>query len=191
MKKALKRIALLMACVVLMGLFYLAVVLGQPQDDGAEPIVAKQNQPKLTALPSAILITDDRDLADILAAFPAPVMHSSYGNALTFEQGLCRDVSYEGGLGRIVTLTYRTETRAALTVTSIYPARALDLMGKGDYTISGMAGQNLAGLRSVRMENEGTIRLHAQGTDALYVVTTDKTDGAVLRQLTASLMLSD
>ncbi|MBQ8202548.1 MAG: hypothetical protein IJZ74_12360 [Clostridia bacterium] len=188
-KRVIRSILTAVASLLLIVVFYVAVIMGQPQDDGAAVVEARMDQPLLSAMSSALLITSESDMSYILEAFPAPVMYASYGNALTFVQGLCSDISFENGLGRVVTLTYLNENGDEMTVASIYPARALSLMGKGDYTISGTAGLSLAGLRSVRMENAGSVRMHAQGTDALYVVTTPKLDAAVLRQLTAALQL--
>lgn len=185
----LRRIGVGVLSALLMIVFYVAVVMGHPQSDAATTVEARQDQPLLSAMSSPILITDEGSMSYLTDAFPAPVMYPLYGSALTFEQGVCSDVSFENGLGRTVTLTYRIEGGDTMTITSIYPARALELMGKGDYTISGTAGQTLAGLRSVRMENSASIRLHAQGTDALYTVTTPRLEAAVLRQLTASLQL--
>ena len=92
-------------------------------------------------------------------------------------------------MARIVTLTYRTEDFYTLTVPSIYPARALELMGQGDYVFSGGAGQLMATLRTIRMEDGSSIRLHAQGDEALYVFTAPDVSADVLRQWTSSLQL--
>ena len=73
---------------------------------------------------------------------------------------------------------------------SLYPARALSLMGKGDYHMAGVAGQSLAGMQSVRMENDTTIRLHAQSETGLYIVTAPKMDSSDLAALTRSLQLT-
>lgn len=187
----LQKTAVTLLTVLLMAVFYVAVVMGQPQGSVVQSIDPDMNQPLLAALPAPVVVTDESHLQELTAAFPAPVMYPLYGSALTFRQGVCSDVSFENGLGRIAKLTYAVEGHGEITVTSIYPARALALMGKGDYVISGTAGQTLAGLRSIRMENDTAIRLHAQGTDALYVVTTPKLEPAVLRQLTAALQLME
>lgn len=192
MKKVFKAIATGLLCLLLMAAFYIAVILGDPQGDAASPQpTPRQDQPLLSAMPHALLITDERDMDALLSAFPAPMLCAAHGNALTFMQGQCRDASFEGGLARVASLTYRTETGDELTLTSIYPARALSLMGKGDYVLSGMEGPAMAGLRAVRMENAASIRLHAQGPDALYTLTLPKTNAAVLRQLTAALQLAE
>ena len=56
-------------------------------------------------------------------------------------------------MGRILTLTYQASDTIQVTLTSIYPARAIALLEKGDYRISASLGATLAGLRSIRMEN--------------------------------------
>ena len=185
-RRSLKAVLLTALTIVLLAAFYLAVVMGTPQQAGSA-VSAKQDQPLLTALPAAVFITDAAQLDQLLDAFPAPVLASMNAAALRFDSGLCEDVPYENGLGRKVTLTYRTGDGAAVTVVSIYPARATELIPKGDYTISGTAGLTLAGLRSVRMENAATVRLHAQGKTALYIVTLPHR--ADLKSLTSTLQL--
>ena len=138
---------------------------------------------------SPVLVRGTNQLGDLLRHFPAPVMAAMNSSAMTFEVGHCQDVPFEGGMGRLVTLSYRTTEGGNVTVTSIYPARALSLIAKGNYAFSGTTGLPLAGLRSVRMENADTVRMHAQGTDALYVVTLPKLSGAALRSLTSTLQL--
>ena len=173
--------------VLLLAAFYIAVVMGNPQADDAPAVKTAQEQPLLTAMSSPVLIREQGQLGALLDAFPAPVMAAMNSTVLTFQQGLCEDVPFEGGLGRRVTLTYRTAEGAAVTVVSLYPARTP--MDKADYTFSATTGLPLAGLRSVRMENADTIRMHAQGSDALYVVTLPRLSAADLRTLTQMLSL--
>ena len=185
----LKRTGTAVLAALLMVVFYVAVIMGQPQEDVVTVVEARTDQPLLTAMATSVLVLDANALPTLSDVFPAPLMYPLYGTSLTFRQAVCTDAPFEDAMGRIVTLTYAIEGHGDMTITSIYPARALSLMGKGDYVISGTAGQTLAGLRSIRMENGSSIRLHAQGRDALYVVTTPLLDASVLRQLTASLQL--
>lgn len=186
-KRVLRSLLTALASLALVGVFYVAVVMGQPQDSGVKAPEVLQDQPLLDALPAALHISSEKELAGLSEAFPAPVMHAAYGQALIFVSGECRDVAFEGGLGRIVTLTYRTEDFDTLTVTSIYPARALSLIGKEDRTFTGKISPTLDGLRTVPMKNSTTIRLHAQGPEALYVFTAPITADATLRQWTSSM----
>ena len=75
-----------------------------------------------------------------------------------------------------------------LSVVSLYPARALPLVTKEDYTFSSNP-VNMASLRFIRMENRDTIRLHAQGAEALYVITLPKQLSASLSTLTAAFQM--
>ena len=188
-RRVLRAVLTAALAVLLIALFYVAVVMGQPQGSVSAGVEPRMDQPLLSPLPSALLITDNAQLSRLTEAFPAPVMHPLYGDSLTFVEGLCCDLSFEGGLGRRLTLTYRTDDYHTLTVTSIYPARALALVGKEDYTFSQTAGQKLAGLPSVRMENASAIRLHSQGEEALYVLTAPKVPDAELRRWTAAMQL--
>ena len=188
-RRIVKGVLAALLTVVLLAAFYIAVIMGNPQEEESSAITAKQDQPLLDAMSSPIMITEQGQLGALLDAFPAPVMAAMNSTALTFQQGLCEDVPFEGGLGRQVTLTYRTAEGASVTVTSLYPARALALIGKADYAISGTTGLPLAGLRSVRMENASAVRMHAQGADALYVVTLPALSASALRTLTSTLQL--
>lgn len=188
-RRIVKAILASLLTVLLLAAFYIAVIMGNPQEEDSSAITAKMDQPLLSAMTSPIMITEQGQLGALLEAFPAPVMAAMNTTAMTFQQGLCEDVPFEDGLGRRVTLTYRTAEGAAVTVVSLYPARALALVEKADYTISGTTGLPLAGLRSVRMENAATIRMHAQGTDAIYVVTLPALSAADLRSLTSTLQL--
>lgn len=174
---------------LLIAVFYVAVVMGQPQDTGLPTTEVAVHQPLLTALPAPVSITDSRELADLAENFPAPVMHAAQDHALVFVEGECRDVPFEDGLGRSVTLTYRTEDFQLLTVTSLYPARALSLIPQADYAFTGRLGKTLAGLRSVPMQNATTLRMHAQGTEALYTFTCPHAADEVLTLWTSSLQL--
>lgn len=175
--------------VVLLAAFYIAVIMGNPQETSATAFTVRQDQPLVSPLDNPLLITAEGDLGTVLNAFPAPMMAAMHSAVLTFEKGVCRDVPFEDGRGRIATLTYRTAEGAAVTVSSIYPARALSLIDKADFTISANAGLPLAGLRSVRMENTANIRMHAQGSEALYVVTLPRLSATALRTLTSTLQL--
>lgn len=188
-RRIIKAVLMTALTIVLLAAFYIAVIMGNPQEEESSAITAKQDQPLLSAMASPILITQQGQLGLLLSEFPAPVMAAMNSTVMTFQQGLVQDVPFEDGLGRSVTLTYRTAEGAPVTVTSIYPARALSLVEKADYTISGTAGLPLAGLRSVRMENAANVRMHAQGTDALYVVTLPNQSATMLRTLTSTLQL--
>ena len=187
-RRSLKAVLLTALTIVLLAAFYLAVVMGTPQQEGST-VTARQNQPLLDALPSAVFILEEGQMGQVLNAFPAPVLASMNAAALRFESGLCEDVPFEGGLGRKVTLSYRTAEDAVVTLVSIYPARATSLITKGDYILSDTFGLPLAGLRSVRMEKPGSICMHAQDEEALYVVTLPELSAASLRALTTTFQL--
>lgn len=187
-RRSIKTVLLTALTIVLLAAFYLAVVMGTPQQEGST-VTARQDQPLLSALPSAVFILEEGQMGQVLNAFPAPVLAAMNAAALRFESGLCEDVPFEGGLGRKVTLSYRTAEDAVVTLASIYPARATSLITKGDYLLSDTFGLPLAGLRSVRMEKPGSICMHAQGEEALYVVTLPELSASALRALTTTFQL--
>ena len=159
-------------CLLLMAAFYLAVIIGQPQEDEtASTVTPRTDQPLLSAGQDVVTITSADDLPLLLRMFPAPALTPTT-SGWPLVVGTCYDVAFENGMGRILTLTYQASDTIQVTLTSIYPARAIALLEKGDYRISASLGATLAGLRSIRMENAESIRLHAQGEEALYVMIT-------------------
>ena len=186
-KRVLKALGTAVLTLLLAAVFYVAVVLGEPQEV-EKVVVPLQDQPLLQASP-AMTIEGEGSLQALLNAFPVPVMHPLSGSGLTFVSGVSYDAAFERGFGRIVSLTYTDGMGREMTVESIYPARALALMGRKDYRLAGVAGQSLAGLKSVRMENGSSIRLHAQAEDAIYVVTVPKMESQELIGFTRSLQL--
>jgi len=188
-KRTLRIVLTTVMSLLLIAVFYVAVVMGQPQASDTKKADSPAVQPLLPALPAAVRITDEKDIARLCDAFPAPILCPMYGDALILVEGVCSETAFEEGLARIVTLTYRTESFDTLTVMSIYPARAVSLLDEGDYHFSTTAGQPMATLRSIRMEDASTIRLHAQGEEALYVFTAPKVGTDVLRQWTSTLQL--
>lgn len=188
-KRVLRFILTALLSIALITVFYVAVVIGQPQPNAEADASPLPEQPLLSPLPAAIRITSEADFALLSELFPARIIRPQYGDALIFVEGVCSDAAYEGGLGRIVTLTYRTADFSTVTLSSIYPARAIDLMGKGDYRFSSMPVQTVAQLRAVPMENSTTLRLHAQSSDALYVLTFPRVATDVLRTWITPLQL--
>lgn len=182
-----RRVLSVLLIPVLLAVFYIAVVMGQPQSEPDEAAPAAK-QPLPRPLESAMHISSEDQLAQLIADFPAPLMYPAYAEDLTFTGGVLKDTAYEGGVARIATLTYLMEDGSALSVVSIYPARALELMGRGDYR-KASAGPTLAGIPSARMENDDTIRLHAQGDEALYVLTLPRGLSGSMQRITTTMQL--
>ena len=187
LRRVLKSVGMVLLTVLLAVVFYVAVILGEPQEleQVVEPLA---DQPLLQASP-AITVESEGQLDVLLNSFPAPVMHPLSGSGLTFVSGVSYDMAFEDGFGRVVSLKYVSASGREITVESIYPARALSLMGRRDYHLAGVAGQSLAGMKSVRMENGASIRLHAQAEEAIYVVTVPKMESTELIGLTRSMQL--
>lgn len=188
LKTILRRSLTALAALLLMGAFYIAVILGQPQDSENTAVQVDMTQPLLAASP-AVNIQEESQLDALAAAFPVALLRPMSGSGLDFVSGSSYDAAYEQGFARRVTLTYRTPEGLTMTVESLYPARALSLIPKGDYRLAAVAGQALAGMQSVRMENGSAIRLHAQSETGLYILTVPMMDSAHLADVTRSLQL--
>ena len=187
LKKALHVLLMTLLAVILVALFYLAVILGQPEEP-ENAIDIDQAQPLLTASP-ALNIQSERQVAALAEAFPVPVLAFMEGMGPVLVSGTSYDQAYEGGFARICELRYTTDNGLEITLTTIYPARAIELLGKDGYTLTGAAAQNLTGLTAVRMENADHIRLHAQASDAIYALTLPKLTDDTLTTVTRVLEL--
>ena len=189
-KKALRMILGALAAALMIAAFYVAVVLGQPQEN-PEKVVVSQTQPVLTASP-AVTLTAESELNAMLQAFPAAALYAVDGSGLTLTGGMSYDAAYEDGFARIMILNYTTDVngrQVTMSVQSIYPARAMEFVQKGDYHIAHVAGQSLAGMQSVRMEDGEHIRLHAQAEEGIYVLTVPAMTADELAAVTRSLQL--
>lgn len=187
LKKALHVLLMTLLAVILVALFYLAVILGQPEEP-ENAIDIDQTQPLLTASP-ALNIQSERQVAALAAAFPVPVLAFMEGMGPVLVSGTSYDQAYEGGFARICELRYTTDNGLEITLATIYPARAVELLGKDGYTLTGAAAQNLTGLTAVRMENADHIRLHAQASDAIYALTLPKLTDDTITTVTRVLEL--
>ena len=187
LKKALHVLLMTLLAVILVALFYLAVILGQPEEP-ENAIDIDQTQPLLTASP-ALNIQSERQVTALAEAFPVPVLAFMEGMGPVLVSGTSYDQAYEGGFARICELRYTTDNGLEITLTTIYPARAVDLLGKDGYTLTGAAAQNLTGLTAVRMESADHIRLHAQASDAIYALTLPKLTDDTITTVTRVLEL--
>lgn len=189
-RKLLKWLLSAILVAVLLAVFYLAVIIGHPQEN-PERVEVAQSQPLLTASPAGMLAAPE-ELPGLLKAFPVPALYAVEGNDLTLTGGISYDAAYGDGFARVLTLTYDAhvgDRQVQVEVQSIYPARALSLVPKGDYHIAESAGQTLAGLPSVRMENGQKIRLHVQGSQGIYVLTVPTMTTQELSAVVRSLQL--
>ena len=188
LKKALRFCGMALATLALVALFYLAVILGQPQEP-ENPVEPLADQPLLAASPAQD-IQSESQLAALTAAFPVPVLTFMDGMGPAFVSARSYDQPFEGGYARVMEVRYATDSGMDFTLSTIYPARALSLLPKGDYVLTGAAAQNLTGLTAVRMENAAHIRLHAQANDAVYVLTAPRVSEDSLTALSRALQLA-
>ena len=140
-----------------------------PELDGIsalESILAVK--PSAKASP-AVTAESEKDLPEVIASFPAPVMNFMSGSGMTFVSASSADAALNGGFGRIATLNWQTPEGEPVMLRSIWPADALSLLEAG-YHFMPYAGPTLFGNASVRMENDDAVRIHTATDRALYVV---------------------
>ena len=164
---------------------YVLVCVFNPQEEDA---VDTTPQELLSASPAVSLSSED-ELLDLIDDSPIPVLCSWGEASLRLIAGSSYDAAFENGFGRITALRYLYGT-TEVDVISIYPARAVSLLGRLDYHMSAAPSPLLAGYNSVRMENETTIRIHIQTRSGLYAVIVPKTAVGVLSEIIRPLQLT-
>ena len=188
--RALRKIALALLSAAVLAALYFSLVIAQPQpEEGKE--AAPAPQPLLTASPSQT-VQSEGEIRAMAELFPGPVMSFMSGSGMIFVSGTSADRAFQGGFGREMTLYWQTEDGQPLTLRSIYPAEALELMGKQDYRFSATAGPTLFGESTVRMENGETVRIHTQILGkGLYVLTVSASLSDRISAISRSIQLLD
>ena len=169
----------ILSLAVLAGLYF-TLVIAQPQGDNAVP---SEPAAALTASASQ-RIDSETELRDLVRAFPGPVMSFMSGS------GTAED-SVQGGIrGRVLTLYWQTREGEPLILRSIWPAEAVEILGKEDYIFSAAEGPVLFGMRSVRMENKDTVRVHVQAEgQGIYAIVLPRSLAAELSGISRSVQL--
>ena len=170
--------------VTLLALLAGTLILAKPQENPAETAVAS---PSADARP-AVTVDQESDLFKLVSDFPAPVMSYMSGSGMIFVSATSADAAVSGGFGRIATLYWQTPEGEPVTLRSIWPADALNLLEAGFHFMS-VAGPALFGSTSVRMEKDDSIRLHVATDQALYAVLLPRSLSGQVSGLCRSLQL--
>ncbi len=180
------RIILTVLCfAALAAVFFVMAILIDPQEE--DPV--RNAAPLASPGPSQTLRSED-ELDLLLDAFPAPVLMAAPNGDLSLTAGHMEDVAVSGGYARVLTLVYRSSGGTEITVRSIWPAGADGALEREGWRISGIAGQSVAGMESIRLEKADRLRLQCRGTAALYTVETDPAAGDALAALLRPLQLT-
>lgn len=180
----LKLFGWLLLCAVLV-LVSLLIIVGMPEKEDPAPVLA---DPVLSASP-AINITAESELYKLYLSFPAPVMSYLSGSGMTFVSASSADTSLSGCLTRVITQVWRSPEEDEIELLSVCPRSSLEILQSGDWHFSKLAGPELFGQKSVRMESDEKIRLHTQTDQGLYIITVSKAAKERLAAIARSLQL--
>ena len=184
-KHRIGRFLLCLGAILLLSFLYLTLIVGQPQNENRAD---HPSQPILSSSPT-LEIAQESELFTLISSFPVPVMSFMSGSGMSFVSGTSADAPFQNGYGRIATLYWQTAEGQPLILQSIYPAAALELMGKGDYIFSAADAPALFGQPSVRMENRDTVRLYTVTDSGIYVITAPRSLTGSFSVLTRSIQL--
>lgn len=178
-KKILDRLLTGLVVLIALVVFYLAVIIGQPNE---EALLAAAEPTSPQALLSARLpesIGQEGDISRLLDAFPAPIMRLPPIQGLSFVEGKSFDVAYRGAFARVAELHYQTQSGSVIILQSIYPRDAYSLLDTKSYSLTPMIGYTMLHLPAVRMDADNFIRFHLAGEEALYLLTLPISDEAI------------
>ena len=180
----LKLFGWLLLCAVLV-LVSLLIIVGMPEKEDPAPVLA---DPVLSASP-AIDVSAESDLYKLYLSFPAPVMSYLSGSGMTFVSASSADTSFSGCLTRVITQVWRSPEEDEIELLSVCPRSSLEILQSGNWHFSNLAGPELFGQKSVRMESDEKIRLHTQTDQGLYIITVSKAAKDRLAAIARSLQL--
>ncbi len=145
---------------------YLFLLLGEPDEDAKYAV--SQPQAQITMPMSALETPGDADVQSLADTFGQPVL-SLYGG-LSMQKARIFDTAFEGGYARRVTLTYAFEDGATLTLESVRPTSAGELLDQRGYKLEAQTLYTLGGLNAARMDNSQQSCVFAQNDVAVYAV---------------------
>ena len=175
LRKVLFRILQILFSVALMALLTASLILAKPQEDKTDkPSAAASSE----AVP-AVSIDQETDIPRLMTTFPAHLMSFLSGSGMDFVSASAYDVAIPGGFGRVVDQSWQTAEGDPVTIRSIWPVTALNLLEDGFHFMP----------YGVRMENDSTIRLHASTDEALYVVLLPRSLSSQVNSICSSLQL--
>lgn len=157
----LKRGITALSVAVLLSVFYLFAILGQPdaaQKPKPQPLPAPMEEESAAAM---------ADLPLMLEHFPTSVLLFLEGAGPNFTGGFSRDIPFEKGTARLMELHYRLDNGGEVVTRTYYPARAVRLIERGGYSLTGSTA-TVAGIRMIRMDSSEGTRLFAAGKEAAY-----------------------
>ncbi|MBQ8535993.1 MAG: hypothetical protein IJ461_01110 [Clostridia bacterium] len=171
MKKILGGLFTALLALMLAVVFYVAVIMGQPSAEVLESAAQPEStQAPLPAQP-AYQTQSAADMVELLGQFPAPALTFQDSAGLAFVTGRAYDLAFEGGFARLLEMTYLTPMGQQITLQSIYPARAFELLGRDAYVLDNLSQIALGGQNGLLMNSPQGLRLHAQGAEGLYALT--------------------
>lgn len=190
LKKVLSCFFAAVLALMLAVVFYVAVVMGQPSAQVLESAAtSREAQAPLPAQP-AYQTQSAADTVELLGHFPAPALTFSESSGLAFVSGRAYDQAFEGGFARILEMIYLTPMGQRVTLTSIYPARAFEYLGRDGFELTEMTQGVLGGLNAVMMTDADQTRLHAQGEEGIYALTAPRMSQQELGELTRYTQLT-
>ena len=167
MKKTLRWMMTITLTILLIAVFWAAIVLGQPEQQAD---VQEEKQPLLNDIPEG-RFEASADLNSLLESFPAAVLSYPEGMDAVLTEGESRTVPFEDGKANVIRLNYLFDGRIPVTVETIYPARAVSLISKGAFELKEGSARPVAGLSAAEMTDGTYLRWHAKSQQALYTVT--------------------
>ena len=184
-KAVVKRVLIVLGLVLSLAMVYVFLLMGEPDEDSQ---LTQQNatQEESIRVPiAAAEIAGTADMNPLAVNFGKPVLAVG-GSGLTLQKATLYDTAFHNGYARRMSLTYAFADGALLSVESIRPTAAVELLKAGRYRLNMATLYTIAGMDAVRMDSDETVCVLARSLDAAYAllcpVTHEAELGALLKQ---------
>ena len=158
---------------LLVVVFYLAVIMGQPSDE-AVSAAEKRPEPPLLQAQLPVTMNNSGDMTHMRERFPGSIIVLAPNANAFFVSGQSYDVAWGGAFARVAVLEYVLEGGETLRLESIYPSHAYELIPRQGFTLRPEIGYSILGLPAVRMDGSNVTRFHAQDNEVMYTATLPK-----------------
>ena len=186
-KAVAKRVLIVLGLLLSLAMVYVFLLMGEPDEDSQ---LTQQNavQEESIRVPiAAAQIAGDGDMNPLAVNFGKPVLAIN-GSNLTLQKATLFDTAFHNGYARRMSLSYAFADGALLTVESIRPTAAAELLKTGRYSINMATLYTIAGMDAVRMDSEETVCILARSLEAVYALLCPASHeaelGALLKQAT-------
>ena len=153
--------------VIALGIVYVFLLTGEPFEEVAP--VETVREEKIQVPMAALEAGGGGDLSTVAINFGKPLL-VMYDQGLQLEKVSLSDTAFQGGYARRATLLYRFSDGQSLTLESIRPTAAAELLPHEGGSLYAADKYRLAGLEAARLDGSAAVSIFGKSEEAAYAV---------------------